>query len=268
MILCWPCHYPLPPLPTCSIEKRTFMKFNVFNAYHPLTSSSQILLTQTIIFIVFWSMPPIAINRISSWCRTLFMQRSAFLHIHRKTSLNTLSSLWFPDRIIIQELFRNQNFHFLFSQRSDFSIPHPRSSPLSLSLFLLLSLWKGRRQSKSSKYTSPFPSFWYDSEDYYVGASASHAFSVSFCRYCHLGPLSHLLKPFLDKQLPHPRHLKASIPQQNQQRVIVTSCYQLPVEVLADNDPRKKKERNSLKRKKNKEKKKLQQQSPLTTAHK
>jgi hypothetical protein len=39
-------------------------------------------------------------------------------------------------------------------------------------------------------------------------------------------------------------------------RLIVTRSHQLPVEVLADHDPRKKKERNALKRKKNKEKKK------------
>ena len=90
---------------------------------------------------------------------------------------------------------------------------------------LLYTTPKGRRQHKSGKFTSPFPTFW----------------------YCYLGKA---LAPLTDS-------LVYTAKQNSPLKInIIRRVNQLPVEVLADADPRKKIERNKLKRAKNKAKKK------------
>lgn len=80
----------------------------------------------------------------------------------------------------------------------------------------------GRRQQKSAKYTSPFPSFW----------------------YCGGMPPSCL--PLKGAVMEHP------------DATLCPSGHSLPFDVLPENDDRKKKQKNALKRKKNKARKKLQ----------
>lgn len=88
---------------------------------------------------------------------------------------------------------------------------------------LLYTTPKGRRQQKSSKFTSPFPTFW----------------------YCYLGKEWACLTDSIT-------HSAAKISTGR----IARRVHQLAVEVLADGDPRKKKERDRLKRAKNKARKK------------
>jgi len=85
---------------------------------------------------------------------------------------------------------------------------------------------KGRRQEKSAKYTSPFPSFW----------------------YCHTQHIDALVT---HKQCGAACNSKAV-------HVSYTES-QLPLEVLPESDARKKKERNNKKREKNKKRKKSKQ---------
>ena len=84
----------------------------------------------------------------------------------------------------------------------------------------------GRRQAKSAKYTSPFPTFW----------------------FCFLG--SKVRKNVIDMA----RKYTSSTCK------FIANANQLPLEVCSDNDPRKKKMRNNEKRKKNKNRKKKQQE--------
>lgn len=79
---------------------------------------------------------------------------------------------------------------------------------------------KSRRQRKSSKYTSPFPSFWYCCMRQYNSNCIRSA-----------------------NQLPS--------------NIVCTSARTLPANMLSDYDERKKKIKNALKRKKNKDKKKI-----------
>eukprot|EP01039_Chlorochromonas_danica_P001750 gene1750-1911_t len=83
---------------------------------------------------------------------------------------------------------------------------------------------KGRRQAKSAKYTSPFPSFW----------------------YC--GNFSKQIMDSLSK-LP------------SRTAVLARNSQTIPLTMAPDQDPRKKKLRNSDKRKKHKQRKKQQQQT-------
>lgn len=84
---------------------------------------------------------------------------------------------------------------------------------------------KGRRQAKSAKYTSPFPSFW----------------------YCHLG--DHL-KSLI--------HLSSLLDMMDKTKVFLSTDFsKLPIAVLHDSDPRKKKEKNAKKRDKHKARKNL-----------
>jgi hypothetical protein len=78
---------------------------------------------------------------------------------------------------------------------------------------------KGRRQLKSAKYTSPFPSFW----------------------YCHLGDVKTLL--------PLPTLMGVV---DKAKAVLSADASKLPIAVLHDSDPRKKKEKNAKKREKHK----------------
>ena len=80
----------------------------------------------------------------------------------------------------------------------------------------------GRRQAKSAKYTSPFPTFW----------------------FCFTG--SQLRQSMIDMARNHVSSTCKFVPY----------AFQLPLEVCPDNDPRKKKMRNNEKRKKNKNRKK------------
>ena len=105
-----------------------------------------------------------------------------------------------------------------------------KSCSLTNSLFyvsptkrLLYTTPKGRRQQKSAKYTSPFPTFW----------------------YCSFGKN---LASDTDGLLHAAKSAKYNVSRK---------LFHLPVEVLADNDPRKKFERNRMKRAKNKARKKL-----------
>ena len=79
---------------------------------------------------------------------------------------------------------------------------------------------KSRRQRKSGKYTSPFPSFWYCCMRQYNSGCIRSA-----------------------NQLPS--------------NIVCTSVRTLPANMLSDYDERKKKLKNSLKRKKNKDRKKI-----------
>lgn len=105
------------------------------------------------------------------------------------------------------------------------------SNPLTNSLFyvtplkrLLYTTPKGRRQQKSGKFTSPFPTFW----------------------YCYLGKAwAHLTDS-----------LTYTVKTNTNTCNIARRVYQLPIEVLTDSDPRKKKERDKMKRAKNKARKK------------
>jgi hypothetical protein len=81
---------------------------------------------------------------------------------------------------------------------------------------------KSRRQRKSGKFTSPFPSFWYCCMRQY---NASCIKSVS----------------------------------QQPSTIVCTSTRSLPANMLSDYDDRKKKLKNALKRKKNKDRKKMKQ---------
>jgi hypothetical protein len=87
---------------------------------------------------------------------------------------------------------------------------------------LLYTTPKGRRQQKSGKFTSPFPTFW----------------------YCYFGQEWASLTDNLTYSA------------KSSSCNISRRVHQLPVEVLADADPRKKKERDKLKRSKNKARKK------------
>jgi hypothetical protein len=89
---------------------------------------------------------------------------------------------------------------------------------------------KVRRQQKSAKYTSPFPSFWYCSLGSSLASSRDNIMGAAL-RYSVLG--------------------------QGTGYSVAPSVASLPLDVLDDNDPRKKKYKNSLKRKKNKARKKV-----------
>ena len=84
----------------------------------------------------------------------------------------------------------------------------------------------GRRQRKSSKFTSPFKSLWY-------------------CIFGQEGTKSITLK-----------RTQINPPKTNDSRCIVTISNQLPLEILPENHPQKKIQRNKDKRKKNKARKK------------
>ena len=83
---------------------------------------------------------------------------------------------------------------------------------------------KGRRQKKSGKFTAPFPTFWY-------------------CRLCTASS----------------RALQCAVRDQNYSTAVTqkvcSDIYQLPLEVICDEDPRKKKAKNAAKRKKHKRRK-------------
>lgn len=96
---------------------------------------------------------------------------------------------------------------------------------------------KGRRQLKSAKYTSPFVSFW----------------------YCSTGSIGSINQEALKQYSLWPSNKSSDV--QTIKPLLVRQVKQLPPEVLADGDPRKKTCRNALKRKKNKLKKKLQQKA-------
>lgn len=117
-----------------------------------------------------------------------------------------------------------------FYTKDYFIRAYPKGSYTERSLFfvvpskrLLYTTPKGRRQSKSGKYTSPFPTFW----------------------YCSLG-----------QKFEHQTARSIGMAQSNCPIKIARNIYELPVEVLCDQDPRKKKERDKLKRAKNKARKK------------
>jgi len=80
---------------------------------------------------------------------------------------------------------------------------------------------KGRRQKKSGKYTAPFPTFWY-------------------CRLCTTSSraLEHALRDQVATTSASPK--------------VCRDAQQLPIEVICDEDPRKKKAKNAAKRKKHK----------------
>lgn len=82
----------------------------------------------------------------------------------------------------------------------------------------LYSTPKGRRQSKSSSYTSPFPTFW----------------------YCNMSSLFKLLP-------------KCNTSTSNY--LVTTNINRIPLQIAAENDLRKKREKNAMKRKKNKDRK-------------
>ena len=88
----------------------------------------------------------------------------------------------------------------------------------------LYSTPKGRRQRKSGKYTAPFPTFWYCRLSVSTSAAAGILLKDESSR---LGPTS-----------------------------VCFQSAQLPIEVLCDDDPRRKKIKNAQKRKKNKLRKK------------
>ncbi len=91
---------------------------------------------------------------------------------------------------------------------------------------------KGRRQQKSAKYTAPFPSYW----------------------YCHLGfeaPVSTI--PSAELQACYNHHVA---PQLKERAVVFSAdASTLPLCVLDERDPRKKKEKNDRKREKHKARK-------------
>mmetsp|Transcript_31400 Transcript_31400/g.45167 ORF Transcript_31400/g.45167 Transcript_31400/m.45167 type:complete len:101 (+) Transcript_31400:85-387(+) len=93
---------------------------------------------------------------------------------------------------------------------------------------------KGRRQAKSAKYTSPFPSFWYCSFPSYQSAILQH--------------LHHIVKSSPEK---YPYHIANKIDD-------------IPVEVAPDSDPRKKKLRNAQKRSKHKKRQQEKRTHPGT----
>lgn len=86
---------------------------------------------------------------------------------------------------------------------------------------------KGRRQLKSAKYTSPFPSFW----------------------YCHLGHVKSLL--------PLSSFMQIQGDVNKSKAICSADASKLPIAVLHDSDARKKKEKNSKKREKHKARKQL-----------
>eukprot|EP01033_Poteriospumella_lacustris_P015162 gene15162-10851_t len=96
---------------------------------------------------------------------------------------------------------------------------------------------KGRRQKKSSKYTSPFPTFW----------------------FCHIPPSFPVVATApVNPRAPAfvPPAIVQEVRQQQARIELAKTAFEIPLAVAPDNDPRKKKLRNNLKRKKNKDRKK------------
>lgn len=94
---------------------------------------------------------------------------------------------------------------------------------------------KGRRQQKSSKYTSPFPSFWYFSTSPSLSSSA----------------VQHIYTDAKIKEEETTQELDTRT-----KAVYSKTIDQLPLSVCCDRDPRKRKERDREKRKKHKKRKK------------
>ncbi len=118
-------------------------------------------------------------------------------------------------------------------------------------LLFLLSQWKDcniqRRKEEGKRRVQNIPHHF---RQFGQSEISCFVFLISN-RYCHLGSFGNILSSFLSRQ-----SQSGDLP-----RLIVTKVHQLPVQVLADGDPRKKKEKNILKRKKHKMKKKQQQPS-------